>query len=143
MLAKVREMDSGLIADKVWTQTGEIKPETTTIRSVNLTMPDQYNYVVEIIIWNNDTIIKSGEDYIQLSPNKKVEKSTTETRKIQTSDFISNPPTVNDQRAESDKEITGIPGSVGSSPGSKTPGFGLPLSIILLCSAVILRRRFK
>ena len=88
MLVKVREMDAGLLADKVWTQTGEIKPETTVIRSVNLTMPDQYNYIVEVLIWNNDTIVKRGEGYIQLSPKVKVkDRNTTETRKIQTSEF--------------------------------------------------------
>lgn len=49
-LVKVREMDAGLLADKVWIQTGEIKPEATVIRSVDLTMPDQYNYIVEVLI---------------------------------------------------------------------------------------------
>ena len=88
MLVKVREMDAGLLADKVWTQTGEIKPESTVIRSVNLTMPDQYNYIVEVMIWNNDTIVKHGEGYIQLSPKVKIkDRNTTETRKIQTSEF--------------------------------------------------------
>ena len=88
MLVKVREMDAGLLADKVWAHTGEIKPETTVIQSVNLTMPDQYNYVVEVLIWNNDTIVKRGEGYIQLSPTVEVkDRNTTEARKIQTSEF--------------------------------------------------------
>jgi hypothetical protein len=144
MLVKVREIDAALLADKVWTQTGEIRPEATVIRSVNLTMPDQYNYVVEVLIWNNDTIIKGREGDIQLSPNIKIQdKNTTETRKIQTSDFVGSTATENAQRAESDKGI-GL-GGVGSSPGSSksTPGFSLPLSVILLCLIVILRRRFR
>jgi hypothetical protein len=144
MLVKVREIDAGLLADKVWTQTGEIRPEATVIRSVNLTMPDQYNYVVEVLIWNNDTIIKGREGYIQLSPNIKIQdKNITETRKIQTSDFVGSTATENAQRAESDNGI-GI-GGVGSSPGpsKSTPGFSLPLSVILICLIVILRRRFR
>lgn len=48
MLVKVREMDAGRLADKVWTRTGEIRPEATVIQSVNLTMPDHYNYIVEV-----------------------------------------------------------------------------------------------
>jgi hypothetical protein len=130
MLVKVTEMDAGLLADKVWTQTGEIQPEATVIRSVNLTMPDQYNYVVEVLIWNGDMIVKSGEGYIQLSPTKKVEKSNTETRKIQTSDFVNSTPEEEIPKAENGKEEKGA------------PGFSLLLSVILLCSAVILRRRF-
>ena len=104
MLVKVREMDAGLLADKIWTQTGEIKPETTVIRSVNLTMPDQYNYVVEVLIWNNDTIVKSGEGYIQLSPKVKIQdKNTTETRKIQTSEFENSEVTEEIPKSESEK----------------------------------------
>jgi hypothetical protein len=88
MLVKVREMDAGLLADKVWTHTGEIRPEATVIQSVNLTMPDQYNYIVEVLIWNNDTIVERGEDYIQLNPIVEVkDKNTTQARQIQTSEF--------------------------------------------------------
>jgi hypothetical protein len=133
MLIKVREMDAGLLADKVWTQTGKIRPEATVIKSVNLTMPDQYNYVVEVLIWNNDMIVKSGEDYIQLSPKTEIrDKNTiTETRKIQTSDF------------ESSAVVEELPKSGSEKGESAAPGFGLLLSVILLCSAVILRRRFR
>ena len=144
MLVKVREMDAGLLADKVWTQTGEIQPEATVIRSVNLTMPDQYNYIVEVLIWNNDTIAKSGEDYIQLNPRVKIQdKNTTETRKIRTSYFESNSVTEKTQSIESDP--LAVPGAIGSEPGSSkpTPGFSLSLSLILICLIVILRRRFS
>ena len=131
MLIKVREMDAGLLADKVWVQTGAIKPQTTVIQSVNLTMPDQYNYVVEVLIWNNDTIVKRGEDYIHLSPTVEVKnRNTTEARKIQTSEFEN----VEDNRMAPEE---------GATKGeSATPGFGLLLSAVLLCSAAVLRRRF-
>lgn len=130
-LVKVREMDAGLLADKVWIQTGEIKPEATFIRSVNLTMPDQYNYAVEVLIWNNDTIVRSGEGYIQLSPEIKVkDKTSTETKKIQTSEF------------EIVDENEMIPEEEYAREEGATPGFGLFLSAVLLCSAAVLRRRF-
>jgi hypothetical protein len=76
MLVKVREMDAGLLADKVWTQTGEVRPETTVIRSVNLTIPDQYNYIVEVLIWNNDTIVKRGEVIFSSVPKLRFKKKT-------------------------------------------------------------------
>ena len=130
MLVKVREMDAGLLADKVWMQTGEIKPETTVLRSVNLTMPDQYNYVVEVLIWNNDTIVRRGEDYIQLNPEIKIkDKTSTETRKIQTSEFEN----ADESGMVSEKDYAGE---------EATPGFSLFLSAVLLCSAAVLRRRF-
>lgn len=128
-LVKVREMDAGLLADKVWIQTGEIRPETTVIRSVNLTMPDQYNYVVEVLIWNNDTIVRRGEGYIQLSPEVKIkDKTATETKKIQTSEF------------ENVDEYEMVPRE--GYEETSTPGFSLFLSAVLLCLAAVLRRRF-
>jgi hypothetical protein len=131
MLVKVREMDAGLLADKVWTHTGEIKPEATVIQSVNLTMPDQYNYAVEVLIWNNDTIVERKEGYIQLSPVVDVkERNTTQARKIQTSEF------------ENVVETGMVPEEEPTSEKEGAPGFSLPLSAILLYSAAILRRRF-
>ncbi|AKB45617.1 DUF7490 domain-containing protein [Methanosarcina vacuolata] len=131
MLVKVREMDAGLLADKVWAHTGEIKPEATVIQTVNLTMPDKYNYVVEVLIWNNDTIVERGEDYIQLNPIVEVkDKSTTKAREIQTSEF------------ENLVEAEEIPEEGYTSEKEAAPGFSLFLSAVLFCSAVILRRRF-
>ena len=131
LLVKVREMDTGLLADKVWTHTGEIRPEATVIQSVNLTMPDQYNYIVEVLIWNNDTIVERGEGYIQLNPIIEVkDKNTTQTREIQTSEF------------ENVVETGMVPEEESTAEKSSTPGFSLSLSAILLCSAAILRRRF-
>jgi hypothetical protein len=144
MLVKVREMDAGLLADKVWTQTGEIQPEATVIRSVNLTIPDQYNYIVEVLIWNNDIIVKSGVGYVQLNPGVRIQdKNTTETRKIQTSDFENSTLTEKSQSADSDQ--LAVPEAIGSAPRSSnpTPGFSLSLSLILICLIVILRRRFS
>lgn len=131
MLVKVREMDAVLLADKVWTRTGEIKPEATVIQSVNLTMPDKYNYIVEALIWNNDTIVERGEGYIQLNPLIEVkDKNTTQAREIQTSEF------------ENMVETGMVPEEGSTTAKSSTPGFSLPLSAILPCSAAILRRRF-
>ena len=132
MLIKAREMDAGLLADKVWTQTGQIKPETTVIRSINLTVPDQYNYLVEVLIWNNDTIVKRGEGYIQLNPQIKIEtKNTAETRQIQTSEF--------GITEESQPIASADYARVG---GTSAPGFSLILSALLLCLAAVFRRRF-
>ncbi len=129
-LVKVREMDAGLLADKVWVQTGEIEPEATVIRSVNLTMPDQYNYIVEVLIWNNNTIVRRGEGYIQLNPEIEVKDETaTENKKIQTSEF------------ENVDEYEMVPDEEYAEEGS-TPGFSLFLSVVLICSAAVLRRRF-
>lgn len=139
MLVKAREMDAGLLADKAWIQTGEIKPETTVIRTVSLTIPDQYNYVVEVLIWSNDTIVKRGEGYIQLNPRVEIKKkSTTESRKIQTGEFINNGMNSGVAGQMPRGESAGAGGA-----GSGMPGFILPFSAVLFILAAIFRRRYR
>jgi hypothetical protein len=130
MLIKAREMDARLVVDKVWTRTGKIEPEATIIKSVNLTVPDQYNYAVEVIIWDNDTIVKRGEDYVQLNPAVEIEKgSTIETKQIETSEFVVEEPL---------PEAYESPGLV-----AEEPGFGILLAIASILLVAILRRKVK
>ena len=128
MLIKAREMDARLLADKEWMQTGSIKPETTVIRSLNLTVPNHYNYVVEVLIWSNDTIVKRGEDYVQLKPQMTVDVGTqVETKHIETSDFIV-PEEVRDEVWYGDAPM-------------EEPGFGILLGIVAILSVVLIQRR--
>ena len=129
MLIKAREMDARLLADKEWMQTGSIEPETTVIRSLNLTVPNHYNYVVEVLIWNNDTIVKRGEDYVQLKPQMTVDAGTqVDTKHIETSDFI-----VPQEVMEESMRYEGAP--------SEEPGFGILLGIVAILSVVMMQRR--
>ena len=131
MLIKAREMDARLLADKEWMQTGTIKPETTVIRSVNLTVPNQYNYVVEVLIWNNDTIVKRGEDYVQLKPQMTIDAGTqVDTKHIETSDFTV-PEEVMEEMAYD---------SYGS-PMEEQPGFGILLGLVAILSVALMQRR--
>ncbi|ADI74633.1 conserved hypothetical protein [Methanohalobium evestigatum Z-7303] len=90
ILVKARQIDSGLIADKEWASTAFIQPENTVIKSIDLEIPDNYNYRVEILLWSNNTIVNRGVDYLQLEPEKEIDEDTrTETKDIETSDFVS------------------------------------------------------
>jgi hypothetical protein len=131
VLVKAREIDARLIADKEWTSTGIIEPEATAIRAVSLTVPDGYNYVVEVSVWNGDTLVKTGEDYVQLNPQKVISKQqTVQTKNIQTSDFI-------------------IEESFGEEPleygtmEEESPGFGSVLAVISILTALLVTRRGK
>ena len=89
ILVKAREMDARLIADKKWISSGEIAPENTIIRSVNLTVPDNYNYIVEVSIWDGDTVVQTGEDYVQLNPEKVIDRDQLIQKKnVNTADFV-------------------------------------------------------
>ncbi len=72
-MLKATDIDSKLVADKQWSNTGLIAPDETAIRSVNLTVPDRYNYVVDVLIWSNSTIVGQGQDYVAAQCNDKAE----------------------------------------------------------------------
>ncbi|MFW5986913.1 MAG: DUF7490 domain-containing protein [Methanohalophilus sp.] len=89
MLVKAREMDARLIADKAWIDTGMFAPDETVIRSVNLSVPDNYNYAVEVILWENNTIVRQGVDYVQLNPEEEIDKNKRlQTKDIDSGDFV-------------------------------------------------------
>lgn len=128
MLVKAREIDARLIASKKWTYTGKIEPEATLIKSVNLTVPDNYNYIVEVVIWKGDTIIKKGEDYVQLNPERTIDRDQrVESKQIRTEDFVTE--MVYEEVVEEE------------AMSEESPGFGIITGLIATIFAIFLIRR--
>lgn len=65
---KAREVQTGLVADVGWVGTGTVNSGATTVRSLNLTVPDDYNYVFEILTWRGEVIVARSEGTVQLAP---------------------------------------------------------------------------
>lgn len=129
---KAKEEDARLLADKKRIAVESIQPGATKVPGVTLSVPDQYNYVVEVLVWKNDTIVKRGEGNVRLRPGMQVAKDTQfVTKQIETSKFVQGS------------------GSAVSSPQpyptpTRSPGFEMPMVFISLGSLaliVYLRRR--
>lgn len=131
VLVKAKEMDAQLIADKKWLKLGSIKPEKTIIRSVNLTVPDQHNYVVEVLVWSDNTVVKRGEGTVQLSPQVKLaEGERIESRSIDSGEF---------KTAMKSAEAPAAAEATASE--RKQPGFTILLALTALAIMGLLRRR--
>ena len=128
VLIKAREMDAGLLADKTWISTGVIKKETTVIRSADIVVPDDYNYIVEALIWKNDTIVERGQGVVQLNPRRTIpEKEKVVSEDIDVEDFM-----VPEEAYES------------GAMKKKTPGFtALMLLMALILTILIMKRRYN
>ena len=86
---KAKEEDARLLADKQRTELGVVGPGATVIAGITLTVPDQYNYLVDVAVWKNDTIVLRGEGAVRLRPGMQVAKdSAFVTRQIETSKFV-------------------------------------------------------
>jgi hypothetical protein len=132
---KAKEEDAKLLADKQRARVESIQPDATRVSGVILSVPDQYNYVVEVLIWKNETIILRGEGSVRLRPGVQVAKDTQfVTKQIETSKFVQEP--------------AGSPGYASAVPQPyatmKSPGLSAPLVLIALSALAVLaniRRR--
>lgn len=124
---KAREFDAGLLGDRQWTALDPIRPGETIIRNVTLSVPDQYNYEVEAVLWKGDMIVERGSRVLILAPNttKEHEGMVFTTHRIRTGDFV----------VPSD---TGRP--IELPIPTMAPGFSSLLAVIGLCSLFVLRR---
>jgi hypothetical protein len=127
---RAREMDAHLIADKQWTKIDPMKPETTTIKGVDLSVPDQYNYVVEVLLWQDQVIMKRGEGSVLLRPGSTLTGGEYfVTKKIETSRFIAETP------------LPTQPPYAGTGTRAQ-PGFEIAAALAGIGGALVFRRRF-
>ena len=137
MTVKAKEATSNLIADKTNAETGVISNETTAVRSVQLVVPDEYNYMVVVELWRGDTLINTWEKPVLLAPTKTVPKESVEKNvNIEVSKFV---------REGAGGKVEGAMPYQTSAPAyagtPQEPGFEIFASISALLVVFILRRR--
>ncbi len=145
LIVKAREADSNLLADKTTSETGEIKSEVTIIKTVQLKVPDKYNYMVVVELWNDDILTNTWERPVLLAPTKTLPKESQEKKvNIEVSKFI---------REGQMNMVVPVPTStppaeyapgMGYAPeGQKqTPGFEILIGIMAI-SLVLIYRRYR
>jgi hypothetical protein len=118
---KAKEMDAHLVADKQIVPVANVDPEKIMVVPVHLTVPDQYNYVMEVLVWKNETIIRRGEGTVQLRPGTTIPAGDQfVTKKIETSKFISDQGSV-------------MAASLPYAPvPTRAPGFGASAALVAL-----------
>ncbi len=141
MILKAREASSNLLADKTGTETDAIASETTSVKSVQLVVPDDYNYMVVVELWRGDTLIKSWEKPVLLAPTKTVPRESMEKKvDLEVSKFV---------------REGGVTGAVPEKGGMyypaatpapaygapKEPGFEVFGAVLALLVMFVLRRR--
>lgn len=118
---KAREANARLIADRQWTTVEGIRPDGTVIRNVTLSVPDQYNYEVEVVLWRGDVIVERGTGRVALAPSTQISKDEQfVTTRIETSRFVTS-------------ETVPQPGATRP---IATPGFGGPIAILAIAASL-------
>ncbi len=130
LLVKAREVNSNIIGDRTWTTTGNIPPEATVIRNVSLTIPAENNYIVDVLLWKNQTLTGRWQKTLYLAPTRIIpEEAREEKIKLNVSEFTRKGGTPPYQEARA------IP---------KTPGFqATTAAVILVMLTALLKRRWR
>jgi hypothetical protein len=138
LIVKAREANSNLIADKTNAQTGMIMNETTAVKTVQLVVPGEYNYMVVVELWRGETLVNTWEKPVLLAPTKTVPKESVDKKMtLEVSKFV--------REAGSPAQIMGTPapydnyGNIGVTP--KEPGFEMFAAISALMVVFMVRRR--
>lgn len=140
MIIKAREAASNLLADKTDAETGRIATETTAVKSVQLVVPEGYNYMVVVDLWRGDTLLSSWEKSVLLAPTKTVPRESVEKKvNIEVSKFV---------REGAPSGVMPEAG-IGAYPAPtyartvmpKEPGFEIFAAISVLLAVFVLRRR--
>jgi hypothetical protein len=131
---KAKELNAGLTADKQQVTLENIDPEKMMMASVPVRVPDQYNYLIEVLIWRDGAVVKRGEGIVRLRPETVVSNDTKIiTNRVETAKFVVG----QDQMAVSPYS--------GGIPVTKSPGFGSFAAISSLAALgglfIIVKRR--
>ncbi len=136
MIVKARQAESNLLADKRSSETGIIAGEATAVKSVQLDVPDGYNYMMVVELWKGDVLVNTWEKALMLAPTKTVPKETIEKKmNIEVSKFVREggaPPAVMEK---------GAPGYATPTPTKVEPGFEAIAAAAALIIVIALRRR--
>ncbi len=142
MTVKAREAASNLLADKTGTETGVVASETTAVKSVQLVVPDEYNYMVVVELWRGDTLINSWEKPVLLAPTKTVPKESVEKKvNIEVSKFVRESAPAAVPEKDSRYYPAATPAPVYAAP--KEPGFEIFAGLSSLFVVFALRRRLQ
>lgn len=124
-----RQADSNVVADSATVDPGTIDPGETVQPTVDLTVPEGYDYSLDATLWKDGSIVGTERVAANIGPGELTVEDADREGGLQVSDF------------ETDGEFDGVPD--GDDAGDGTPGFGVVAGLLAFLLAVALARQFE
>lgn len=129
-----RQADSNIVADRGSVRVGQIPPGHTVTPSTTLTVPSEYNYYLDAVLWKDGVIVGSTRTAANLDPTETI--SVNETQRdvgLQVSDF------------ETTEKSGGASAGDGyqTTTSTSTPGFGALAALAGVLGALLAVRRWS
>jgi len=129
LVVKARQVDSGIVADEQAVSVEDVGPGRTVTPEVSLTVPSQYNYYLDAVLWRDGVIVDTARAGASLDPTQRVPVNTTERDVgLQVGDFEQD-----DGEPREPEANTPTP-----TPGSQGPGFGVVTALLALVAVLAL-----
>jgi len=135
LVLKARQADSNIVAAERVVQVGQIPPGATATPHTTLTVPAEYNYYLDAVLWKEDVIVTTARSAANLDPTETI--SVNQTRRevgLQVGDF---------QRESGGSDGPGR--APGETPTTESAGdgsgFGLGLAVAGILAGLFVRKR--
>lgn len=131
----LRQADSNLQADSVSESVGQIRAGRTAKTSATVTVPNQYNYYVDAMLYRDGVLVDTARSVANLDPQERISVNET-TREVEfdVGDFD---PSEDSTAVEDRPERTGVAGATQTG----TPGFTPILAVLALLAVALLSWR--
>jgi PGF-CTERM protein len=127
----VRQAESNLVAARSEASVGTVEPGRTSSTEQTVSVPSEYNYYVDAIIWKDDVVVDTARTAVNLDPSERI--SVNETRReieFEVSDF----------EREDDRPPQR---TAAATVEEQAPGFGVPIAAVALLAAALIARRWS
>lgn len=130
-----RQADSNIVAGRSSVHVGQIDPGHTATPSTTLTVPADYNYYLDAVLWKDGVIVGSTRTAANLDPTETLHVNQTKQKiGLQVSDFEATSGTKTSGDT-ADGEYT--------TTATSTPGFGVLAALVGVFAALLAGRRWS
>lgn len=127
----VRQADSNLVADRAESSVKAIDPGRTASTETTVSVPSEYNYYVDAVVWKDGVVVDTSRTAVNLDPSERI--SVNETRReveFEVGDFERE----GGEPERRPRETEGVQ--------EETPGFGVVVAAVALLAAALVARRW-
>ncbi|QSW99930.1 DUF7490 domain-containing protein [Haloterrigena alkaliphila] len=136
---KARQSESNIVADTATADLSTLEPGTTASPSVDLEVPQEYDYYLDAVLWRDGTIVATDRAVANLGPGALSLEETSDEGGLEVGDFSGADGA--DRESAADDGARTDDGADEDSSEDGTPGFGVAAAAVALLATIALARR--
>jgi PGF-CTERM protein len=129
----LRQADSNIVAARSEAPVGTIQPGRTETVETQVTVPSQYNYYVDAVLWKDGVVVDTARSAANLDPTERISVNETEREvELRVEDF-----------SGEDGDRPRPEATEARTVSTSAPGFGVGVAVVALLSLALVARRWS